>query len=956
MCHIHNRLTHARVPGVYSYKVTNLTMGRFQSTKILALSCSIVSLVVATTASDLSTGPLPSCTDDESYRSSLGLSCFQHRHLDCDGLSQHGLINQEELKGLLASCPVSCNTPLCSNEHTRLIGEDNRAVTELLPADQVAQRRDQSSSCYPNWPSTCQDDASYINKIGLGCPQMIVFSCDEMHMIGFSEQETHDLINACPCSCGIMCGTWTGPSAPSSTSTFSPTTVPTAGPSPFIMDPNTFTPSTTPTATNVFLPSSTPTIQSSSAVGQTEKSLSTTTTVFVPQGLEQSPETANNARYSAEISDTLTTSLFFVAGAVMSLLIVAAYYHYTKKRKLAPELVEEDGDPKVEEAGDPNLIIQSPDAKDDSEESKKSEKAPSAKNDSGESKKSEQASYVWKTDRFLLICDDEYDSKNNDGSEGLEIADASLPRPMSPPKSTLAKMLQEGSTHSNDVTVQEASLGASTICTNDQASLSFEDDYIGEVESYSKATHTTIDARETEDDDMSGKTPQISNSNKIASFWRRRKRLAQVAKAQDEANEESETMEELQEATEESETMEELPVQDLHNEDKEAHMEVEEVEEPVATKVISQRSNESISKGREKSDFSTAIIAENACNALGNCIPASRVGTKASEELFDVAGIEAKVKQAKDDLTNEMNQWRKVLGRNVADKKEIFGEDGPILDTNTCSTFTGSLWTRGIKESTITKGSYGHFDQELNEAKDFFIRGASDFIGFVASSTQDCAQDSAGTQDGNKMERCGDKDVGSNKEGFTAFTFSPLQAKRATGNHTTGNKSEDIEVTNKPMALHTYTKTCTGHGARVVKGIHGALPHGTSRQAQRKNKTDAALDTIIGDMDDDKSDAYTCSPMTRDTTCAKESQEIQESGTGSRSVDTASTCRASMPTAEPASKTAVRKSSTRPTTSPNNAKTVSNGVALKREKAVHKGLEKKQKAGTGTGRSKRSKK
>ena len=125
---------------MYSYKVTNLTMGRFQLTKILALSCSIVSLVVATTASDLSTGLLPSCTDDESYRSSLGLSCFQHRHLDCDNLSQHELINQEELKGLLASCPVSCNTPLCSNEHTRLIGEDNKA-TELLPSDQEAQRR-----------------------------------------------------------------------------------------------------------------------------------------------------------------------------------------------------------------------------------------------------------------------------------------------------------------------------------------------------------------------------------------------------------------------------------------------------------------------------------------------------------------------------------------------------------------------------------------------------------------------------------------------------------------------------------------------------------------------------------------------------------------------------------------------------------------------------------------------
>ena len=193
-------------------------MAFFQITKILVLTCSVVSSVVAATASHRPTGLLPSCTDDESYRSSLGLSCFQHRHLDCNGLSQLGLINNRELERLLASCPASCNTPSCSEEHTRLIGKDNKAagkrtrhndtenrVSELLPAGREVQRRDQSS-CYPNWPSSCQDDASYTNKIGLGCPQMIVFSCDEMHKIGFSEQESYDLINACPCSCGIMCG------------------------------------------------------------------------------------------------------------------------------------------------------------------------------------------------------------------------------------------------------------------------------------------------------------------------------------------------------------------------------------------------------------------------------------------------------------------------------------------------------------------------------------------------------------------------------------------------------------------------------------------------------------------------------------------------------------------------------------------------------------------------------
>lgn len=200
------------MPGVWGARTHLAKMVCFQTIAAILLSSSFISLVVASTSlPHRPVGLLPSCTDDESYQSSLGLSCFQHRHLDCGALSQHGLINHEELQRLVASCPVSCNAPSCADEHTRLIGEDNKApgertkTFELPPVGQTVHRRGQSS-CYPNWPAICQDDASYTNKIGLGCPQMIVFSCDEMHKIGFTEQETYDLINACPCSCGIMCG------------------------------------------------------------------------------------------------------------------------------------------------------------------------------------------------------------------------------------------------------------------------------------------------------------------------------------------------------------------------------------------------------------------------------------------------------------------------------------------------------------------------------------------------------------------------------------------------------------------------------------------------------------------------------------------------------------------------------------------------------------------------------
>ena len=183
------------------------------------LSFCLIAALVASAASSTGTLAAPAlCADDESYRSSLGLSCFQFRHLNCGGFLQLGLINQQELKDLLVSCPLSCNSPHCSDEHKRLIGaeiqEEKRTSahenarnesSETLIGDRAVQRREQSS-CYPNWPPSCQDDPLYTNKIGLGCHQMVVFTCDEMHKIGFSEKETYDLINSCPCSCGYMCG------------------------------------------------------------------------------------------------------------------------------------------------------------------------------------------------------------------------------------------------------------------------------------------------------------------------------------------------------------------------------------------------------------------------------------------------------------------------------------------------------------------------------------------------------------------------------------------------------------------------------------------------------------------------------------------------------------------------------------------------------------------------------
>jgi len=465
-------------------------------------------------------------------------------------------------------------------------------------------------------------------------------------------------------------------------------------------------------------------------------------------------------------------SLFVGAGAAISLLAVAAYFSYTKKRKMPP--VTEDG----------TISKAKPLSVGDERGSA-----------SGKSKTSGKTASVCEADRFLVVYDDEYDSKNNEA--GPEVADSSLPRPISPERSALAQMLQENSAYSNENSLQEASLGASTIRTFDQASLRFEDDYIGKVESYSKTEESDDSSEKTPNSSSSEKTPKFSNNHQFASFWRR-KRLAQLARTKDAATEESKSTKDQQ---------------DIHNEDSvQVPVVVVEEEESVTAKVLSHQTKDGI-------DFTTGGSGggSNSPAVITTCT-AENSNTRKCDELLDVDGTDADLKQPKGYFKDEMKQLRKEIDLNMLESNEADKES--TLDEQ--STIMYSLRTQDTKEAAVA---------------DFLAQGAMDFIGCLT--------------------KCGDDEKVDAIEGFPIL--HPPAKRTETKSEATSSQVCEVPVTSKPMALHT--QTWTGHGARVVKGIH-QRPLPTNEKPRQH-----AIAHNTTDDTDDRSDAYTFSPMTRDTTC-----------------------------------------------------------------------------------------
>ena len=165
--------------------------------------------------------------DDPSYVSPLGLTCAEHLQLDCNKMGALGYYTFE-VDDLLRSCPKSCvySPPPVNGNFLRLgrgkknthrvnNGADNnnpfiRDSANQYTIDNNRRQRPQASSltraadetCYRGF---CQDDLGYRSKIGLPCERFDMFDCKQFAEVGFTPEETEDLLSSCPCACKEEC-------------------------------------------------------------------------------------------------------------------------------------------------------------------------------------------------------------------------------------------------------------------------------------------------------------------------------------------------------------------------------------------------------------------------------------------------------------------------------------------------------------------------------------------------------------------------------------------------------------------------------------------------------------------------------------------------------------------------------------------------------------------------------
>ena len=194
----------------------------------IALTASLVSAAVDET----------NCIDNSNYRSpKLGLSCAQHKGLDCHEFGTVGY-SSDEIADLLLQCPSSCAVEGCASEG--LSNNDDNKIQQIINDDvQISVQRSRSlrgllpmsstTTCPDDWDESCRDDPNFKSKLQLPCSGHVTFDCTVLGAIGFGLQDIVDLISNCPCSCGIECGAPT--SSPSSSPSSNPTVTASASPS-----------------------------------------------------------------------------------------------------------------------------------------------------------------------------------------------------------------------------------------------------------------------------------------------------------------------------------------------------------------------------------------------------------------------------------------------------------------------------------------------------------------------------------------------------------------------------------------------------------------------------------------------------------------------------------------------------------------------------------------------------
>lgn len=165
--------------------------------------------------------------DDPNYVSPLGLNCAEHSELECNKMGALGYY-AFEVDDLLRSCRKSCaSSPPPAKGNIRLsrgkkntyrLNNDGDADDPFArdsaiqytidsnrrqrpPASSLTRAADET--CYGGF---CQDDLGYRSKIGLPCERFEMFDCKQFAEVGFTPEETEDLLTSCPCACKEECG------------------------------------------------------------------------------------------------------------------------------------------------------------------------------------------------------------------------------------------------------------------------------------------------------------------------------------------------------------------------------------------------------------------------------------------------------------------------------------------------------------------------------------------------------------------------------------------------------------------------------------------------------------------------------------------------------------------------------------------------------------------------------
>ena len=164
--------------------------------------------------------------DDASYTNRFGLSCSQHELLRCNALQKIGY-TLHDVEELLRKCPQSCALSVSSSTG---YGEDDVGAVTGGGADRfprptkadkgtrvhyTTRQRKPSQTTVPDstkpqdqpicFDGKCQDEVLYRSKLGLPCKRFALFDCSQFVSVGFTANETMELLDNCPCSCKVEC-------------------------------------------------------------------------------------------------------------------------------------------------------------------------------------------------------------------------------------------------------------------------------------------------------------------------------------------------------------------------------------------------------------------------------------------------------------------------------------------------------------------------------------------------------------------------------------------------------------------------------------------------------------------------------------------------------------------------------------------------------------------------------